>query len=275
MDPLSFYYKTAIKTSQWFGLQSYPTDWIIGEEEPSELATALPSEKQEKLPEEKSSHKKGPKTSPEPSAPPLETPPPEVIEERAEDSSLSPEEKLRALIKRASQCSLCRLSETRQKVVMGSGKVGSAIMIVGEGPGAEEDRQGLPFVGKAGQLLTKMLKAIEVHREDVYITNVVKCRPPQNRDPQGDEILSCRPYLLEQIDLVGPRILLALGGYASRTLLEKPTASLKSLRGKVWKFHHIPLVVTYHPAALLRNPQYKRPAWEDLQFLQKIFQDIS
>ncbi len=197
-------------------------------------------------------------------------------ESRSDILSIENVSTMEELLEVIKDCRRCRLCENRTHIVVGSGSGKSGIMVVGEGPGAEEDRQGLPFVGQAGQLLTKMLKAIEIQREDVYITNVVKCRPPMNRDPQGDEILACRPYLLKQIELLKPKVILTLGGYASRTLLDKPAhTSLSSLRGKIWDFEGIPLMCTYHPAALLYKKHYKRPAWEDLKAFQKFLKNMA
>lgn len=164
----------------------------------------------------------------------------------------------------AAICTRCRLAETRHRVVFGAGDRQAELMLVGEGPGAEEDRQGLPFVGAAGELLTRILQAIDLTREQVYIANIVKCRPPGNRDPQPDEAAACRGYLEAQIDLVAPKILVALGRIAAQNLLGNETP-LGRLRGRWHEVRGIPLMVTYHPAALLRNPEYRRPTWEDMQ----------
>ena len=161
-------------------------------------------------------------------------------------------------------CTRCRLAEGRTNVVFGSGNPSAELMFVGEGPGAEEDRQGLPFVGAAGELLTRIIQAIDMTREEVYIANVVKCRPPGNRDPQPDEVGACRGYLEKQIGIVRPRALVALGKVAAQTLLGND-APIGRLRGQWFKFQGIPTMVTYHPAALLRNPALKRPTWEDMQ----------
>lgn len=168
----------------------------------------------------------------------------------------------------ARQCRACTLCETRQSVVFGSGSVGASLMLIGEGPGAEEDRQGLPFVGAAGELLTKILAAIELRREDVYIANIVKCRPPGNRDPSEEEALACRRFLHHQIDLVQPRVIVALGRIAAQNLLETQTA-LGRLRDQWHEVRGVPTRVTYHPAALLRNVTYKRPTWEDMKLVRE------
>jgi|APSaa5957512622_1039677.scaffolds.fasta_scaffold66154_2 uracil-DNA glycosylase len=166
-------------------------------------------------------------------------------------------------------CVRCPLGHTRNQFVFGSGNATADIMFVGEAPGQEEDRQGLPFVGAAGELLTKIIGAMKLSREDVYICNVLKCRPPNNRDPQPDEVASCEPYLQRQIELVRPRVICCLGRHAAHALL-KTDVSLSRLRGQLHEYQGIQLVVTYHPAALLRNAQYKRPVWEDMKWVRKL-----
>jgi uracil-DNA glycosylase len=161
-------------------------------------------------------------------------------------------------------CTRCRLAEGRHRVVFGAGNPTAELMFIGEGPGAEEDRQGLPFVGAAGELLTRIIEAMEMTREEVYIANVVKCRPPGNREPQPDEVAACRGYLEKQIALVRPRAIVALGKTAAHTLLGND-APIGRIRGQWFRVHEIPTLVTYHPAALLRNPALKRPTWEDVQ----------
>jgi len=146
-------------------------------------------------------------------------------------------------------------------------------MLVGEAPGADEDAQGEPFVGRAGQLLNKILEAIQFKREAVYICNILKCRPPNNRKPQVDEVELCIPYLRKQIQLIQPKVILCLGLTAAENLLGT-TESLTRLRGRVMKYEGIPLMVTYHPAALLRNPNWKRPAWEDVQAVRKLHDEL-
>ncbi len=164
-------------------------------------------------------------------------------------------------------CRRCRLCEGRQKTVFGSGDPNADLMFIGEGPGAEEDRQGLPFVGRAGELLTKIVEAIGMTRDQVYIANIVKCRPPGNRDPQPDEVAACRSYLERQIALVRPRLLVALGRIAAQTLLGNDLP-IGRMRGQWFQLQGVPLMVTYHPAALLRNPALKRPTWEDMQLVR-------
>jgi uracil-DNA glycosylase family 4 len=161
-------------------------------------------------------------------------------------------------------CMLCALGSTRTNFVFGTGNPKAKLMFVGEAPGKDEDLQGEPFVGRAGQLLNKMILAIGSKREDVYIANVLKCRPPNNRDPKPDEIDKCEPYLLHQIDLIKPAVIVALGRFGGASLL-KSTMSLGEMRKTQNYYNNIPLIVTYHPAALLRNPQWKRNAWEDLK----------
>ncbi len=173
---------------------------------------------------------------------------------------------------RAQACVACALHETRNTVVFGTGSGRSGIVFVGEAPGANEDEQGVPFVGRAGQLLDRILAAIGVRREDVYICNVLKCRPPGNRDPKPEEAALCAPFLREQLDALEPRIICALGLHAARWLLQTNTAMAR-LRGKVMTYHGIPTIATYHPAALLRNPNLKRNAWEDFQLLRKLAEE--
>lgn len=168
------------------------------------------------------------------------------------------------------QCQRCELGKTRTQTVFGVGNRQAELMLIGEAPGAEEDRQGEPFVGRAGQLLNEMLKAIGLQRQQVYIANILKCRPPNNRDPKPEEAAECTAYLYRQIELIQPKLILALGRIAAQRLLKTDTA-LTRLRGKVHQHPEtgIPLVVTYHPAYLLRTPMDKRKAWEDLLFLRK------
>jgi DNA polymerase len=171
-------------------------------------------------------------------------------------------------------CRMCGLSEGRRTVVFGSGSPNADLMFVGEAPGADEDRTGLPFVGSAGALLTRMIEAIGFQREDVYIANVIKCRPPGNRDPMPAELQTCRPYLERQVALIQPVAICALGRFAAQTLLETGEP-LGELRGRLFSYRGIHLIPTYHPAALLRNRQWKRPAWQDLQLLRRVYDGAS
>lgn len=168
-----------------------------------------------------------------------------------------------------STCTACPLAAGARHAVPGEGNPEADFVCVGEGPGQQEDETGRPFVGPAGELLTKILAAIQFSREDIFICNVVKHRPPANRTPSPAEIHACRPYLEQQLALLRPRVILALGSTAANTLLGT-TQSLGSLRGQVHRYHGIPLVVTYHPAALLRNEAWKRPAWQDVQLARRI-----
>ena len=169
-------------------------------------------------------------------------------------------------------CRKCFLCQGRTNTVPGEGNPSARLLCVGEGPGETEDRTGRPFVGKAGELLTSILAAIDLPRETVYIANVVKCRPPQNRKPTPDEMASCLPYLRQQIQLIRPRVILALGATAAEALLGAKS-SLVDLRNKVHRFDGIPLIVTYHPAALLRNPNWKKPTWDDVRIARQLLDD--
>jgi uracil-DNA glycosylase family 4 len=172
-----------------------------------------------------------------------------------------------------SGCTACALHTTRIQTVFGVGNRNAGWMIIGEAPGAEEDRRGEPFVGRAGQLLDAMLRAIELNRQEVYIANVLKCRPPKNRDPKPEEVACCEPFLQRQVALIQPRIILAVGRIAAQNLL-KTTLPLGRMRGRVYEYGQgkIPVVVTYHPAFLLRSPKEKRKAWEDLCFARRTYQ---
>ena len=182
-------------------------------------------------------------------------------------------ERLAELAEEARVCRACRLCEDRQSVVFGSGSAHADLMFIGEGPGAEEDRQGLPFVGRAGDLLTKIIQAIDRSRDEVYIANIVKCRPPGNRDPKPDEVAACRGYLERQIDLIAPKILVLLGRVAAQTLLGNDLP-LGRMRGQWFHVRGVEARVTYHPAALLRNTSFKRPTWEDMQIVRDRLLDL-
>jgi DNA polymerase len=175
---------------------------------------------------------------------------------------------LATLAETASRCRDCQLAAGRNKVVFGSGDPDADLLFVGEGPGAEEDRQGLPFVGPAGALLTRIIEAIGLTRERVYIANIVKCRPPGNRDPEPAEVAACRGYLEKQIELVRPRVIVALGRVAAQTLLGNDLP-LGRMRGTWHLVAGVPTRVTYHPAALLRNAAFKRPVWEDMKLVRE------
>ncbi|HXI66026.1 MAG TPA: uracil-DNA glycosylase [Gemmatimonadales bacterium] len=176
---------------------------------------------------------------------------------------------LDAIAKLVAGCTKCRLCEGRRHTVPGEGAADARLVVVGEGPGRVEDETGRPFVGPAGELLTKILAAIELPRERVFICNVVKCRPPENRLPQFDEIAACVPYLFRQIEIVKPKVILAMGGTAAQTVLNTKQ-SLGALRNHVHRFRGIPVIVTYHPAALLRNPNWKKPTWDDVRIARRL-----
>jgi uracil-DNA glycosylase family 4 len=166
-------------------------------------------------------------------------------------------------------CRRCKLCAGRKQIVFGSGNPRARLVFVGEGPGAEEDAQGLPFVGPAGQLLTKMILAMGFSRDDVYICNVVKCRPPGNRNPEPDEISACEPFLRAQLESIGPQVVVALGKFAAQTLLRE-TTPITRLRGQWRTYQGMRLMPTFHPAYLLRNPAEKKPCWEDLKAVMAV-----
>lgn len=169
------------------------------------------------------------------------------------------------------RCTRCPLHATRVNGVPGEGPADAGLFVVGEGPGANEDQQGRPFVGRAGDLLNEILASIECPRETVYIANILKSRAPNNRKPQADEIEACIPYLHRQLEIIRPKVILAMGATAAETLLNT-RGSLASLRGKVHEYRGIPLIVTYHPAALLRNPHWKRPTWDDVRIARQLLE---
>lgn len=171
-------------------------------------------------------------------------------------------------------CLKCDLGKTRTKFVFGVGNPNAHAMLIGEAPGADEDIQGEPFVGRAGKLLNDILKAVNLKREEVYIANILKCRPPGNRDPQPIEMETCMPYLHKQIDLIKPKIILCLGRVAANGLLNKKL-SLGDLRNNMYEFNGIKVMATYHPAALLRNPHWKRGCWEDIQKFKKLYDELA
>lgn len=166
-------------------------------------------------------------------------------------------------------CSRCKLGETRTNLVFGVGNPHTRLVFVGEAPGRDEDLQGEPFVGEAGQLLTKIIEAMQFKRNDVYICNVLKCRPPNNRNPQPEEIEQCQPFLLRQMKAIGPEVIVCLGTFAAQTLLET-TEPISKMRGRFHDYHGIPLMPTFHPAYLLRNAGMKREVWSDMQQVMKL-----
>jgi DNA polymerase len=180
------------------------------------------------------------------------------------------DEALAALRAHIGDCTRCKLHALgRTQVVFGSGNPAADLMFVGEAPGADEDVQGVPFVGRAGQLLTKIIEAIALTRDDVYIANVIKCRPPQNRNPEPDEIATCEPFLFRQIDAIKPIVIVTLGKFATQTLLRSEDP-ISRLRGRVFEYRGAKLVPTFHPAYLLRNPSSKREVWEDMKLVKSL-----
>jgi DNA polymerase len=167
-------------------------------------------------------------------------------------------------------CVRCKLhAQGRKQIVFGVGNPDADLMFVGEAPGADEDIQGIPFVGRAGQLLTKIIEAIDLKREDVYIANVIKCRPPGNRNPEQDEVETCEPFLFQQVDIIKPKVIVALGTFAARALL-RTLDPISRLRGRVYDYRGAKLIPTFHPAYLLRNPASKRDVWEDMKVVRKL-----
>lgn len=166
-------------------------------------------------------------------------------------------------------CRRCSLGDGRTRLVFGVGNPAARLLFVGEAPGRDEDRQGMPFVGEAGQLLTRIIQAMGFKREDVYVCNVLKCRPPENRNPLPEEIDACRPFLLRQIKAVGPEVIVALGTFAAQTLLDA-REPISMLRGQFHNYHGIPLMPTFHPAYLLRNPAMKREVWDDMKAVMRM-----
>ena len=205
--------------------------------------------------------------SPESPAPDTDTPESSVETLPAVPVTLarSAAEALAAIRDDIGDCTRCKLhTQGRKQVVFGVGNPSADLMFVGEAPGADEDVQGVPFVGRAGQLLTKMIEAMGFKRDEVYIANVIKCRPPGNRNPEPDEIATCEPFLFRQIEAIQPRVIVALGAFAAKTLL-KSDAPISRLRGRLYDYRGVKLIPTFHPSFLLRSPGYKREAWDDLK----------
>ncbi len=200
----------------------------------------------------------------------VEPVPPIIIGSDSVGSALEQLPTIAAVAEAIRVCQACDLHSTAINPVPGEGDPNAKFVVVGEAPGATEDALGRPFVGKSGDLLNKILEAIGFTRDKVFILNVLKHRPPANRNPSASEIIACRPYLLRQLEILQPRVILALGTFAAQTLLESDVP-IGRLRGTEHRYHGIPLIATYHPAALLRNPNWKRPAWEDVQFARRIF----
>jgi DNA polymerase len=191
------------------------------------------------------------------------------IESQLMPGAIEKLDSLDAIAKQVKNCTRCSLYKTATNPVPGEGDPNADLVCVGEAPGAKEDETGRPFIGQAGQLLTKILAAIDLTREQVFICNVLKHRPPGNRNPLPEEVEACSPYLIRQLELIKPKVIVAFGSFAAQTLLNSKT-SIGQLRGLVHQYHGIPLIVTYHPAALLRNPAWKRPTWEDVKLARRI-----
>ncbi|MCD4689861.1 uracil-DNA glycosylase [bacterium] len=185
-----------------------------------------------------------------------------------ERTAVQHSENLESVSKLAAVCEACELANTRTNVVFGEGSPTADLMFIGEAPGKNEDLKGVPFIGRAGELLDKILAAAEFERDDVYIANIIKCRPPNNRTPLTSEIEACVPFLARQIALINPRIICTLGLPATQTLLGMK-GSMGSLRGKIYQHRDIKVIPTYHPAAALRDPKYKRPIWEDFLLIRR------
>lgn len=189
--------------------------------------------------------------------------------EEVSSASPSKREALLALSQVVIPCTKCEeLVRNRRQVVFGTGNARAKVVFVGEAPGEVEDERGLPFVGRAGELLTKIIESIGLKREEVFITNVLKCRPPGNRNPLPEEVLNCEPYLMKQLEIIQPKIICALGNVAAQALL-KSGKPISELRGKLHSYRGIPVLPTFHPAFLLRNPNYKKLVWQDMKFLKR------
>ncbi len=239
------------------GIRLFYRDRAAGESSPTPIAASSEENSLAKL---KSKVALPVSTPPAPRVLPVVPPGPslfEAVEKVKDDSLLKIREDL-------GECTRCKLHKTRHKIVFGDGSAKAQLVFVGEGPGADEDAQGLPFVGRAGKLLTQMIEAMGLQRKDVYICNVVKCRPPENRTPEPDEVQTCSPYLLRQIDAINPKVIVCLGAVAAKTLLET-TRGISHFRGEWQEWRGRRLMATYHPAYLLRNPPAKADVWKDLQ----------
>jgi uracil-DNA glycosylase len=211
-------------------------------------------------------------------APVVEPPTPPVVHAPELDlfattEAAPPPESLEAIRQDIGDCRRCKLAPTRTNLVFGSGNPQATLMFVGEAPGGDEDKQGLPFVGRAGQLLTKIIESMDIRREDVYICNILKCRPPENRNPEADEIASCEPFLFRQIAAVRPKVICALGTFGTQTLL-RTKEPISRLRGRFYEYRGSRLMATFHPAYLLRNPMEKKRVWEDMQKIREYLDSL-
>ena len=186
------------------------------------------------------------------------------------DTGVNAKAELKRIREKIGDCTRCKLHAGRTNLVFGVGNPKADLMFVGEAPGRDEDIKGEPFVGRAGQLLTKIIEAIDLDRDDVYIANVIKCRPPQNRNPEPDEVETCEPFLFSQIDAIQPRVIVALGAFAVRTLLRDDKTPISKLRGQQYSYRGTILIPTFHPAYLLRSPDKKKYVWEDMKQVRAI-----
>jgi len=238
------------------------TDAVDSEDRPTDSASPPTSPSPPSPPSSRSHWRKG--------APPIPGPGLTIVApERGLMDAPVPWETLDQVAGVIAGCTRCFLCQGRTHTVPGEGSPRAGLMFIGEGPGQTEDATGRPFVGRAGELLTQIIEAIDLRREDVFIANAVKCRPPQNRKPLPDEMAACWPYLERQIELIRPKVIVALGATAVEALLQA-RRSLAELRGRVHSYRGIPLVVTYHPAALLRNPNWKKPTWDDIRIARQL-----
>jgi DNA polymerase len=237
-------------------------EWAAAAAESKELAELSPSQPDSQPLQ--TTHDSNLEDKPIPPRKPISAPPETATAVRPADPAAA----LQQIREELGDCTRCGLHKGRNKLVFGDGSATARLMFVGEGPGADEDAQGIPFVGKAGQLLNNMITAMGLKREDVYIANVVKCRPPGNRTPEPEEANTCTPFLFQQIDAVRPQVLVALGATAATYLLGQ-RQPLAGLRGRVHAYRGMQLIVTYHPAFLLRDPRQKKEAWADLQIAMR------
>ncbi len=231
----------------------------------------LPKERKQsapgKPPKPISSASQAPKAAPAPPAAKIR------VDAGLFDAATSAAESLDAIRSDLNDCRRCKLSPTRTNLVFGSGNPHAELMFVGEAPGADEDAQGLPFVGRAGQLLTRIIESIGIRREDVFICNILKCRPPGNRNPEPDEIAACEQFLFRQIAAVQPKVICALGAFGAQTIL-RTTEPISRLRGQLVDYRGAKLIATFHPAYLLRNPNEKRKVWEDMQIIRNYLRSL-